>query len=241
MKAIIIDDEKRARILLKAMLEDHCPEVAVLSECADLLSGVQAIKKVKPDLVFLDIEMPENSGLELLDYFSEDEIDFSVIFVTAYNEYAIQAFKLSAVDYILKPINPESLVQAIQQHQKIIAKNHKQLEVLKSNLYELEKKIIIPSRDDMHYISPHEIIYIQGDGSYSNFFLKNKKRLMMSKNLRYVEQMLEPFDFLQRIHKSFIVNLNEIHSYSRNTNKLILNEQIEISISQEKLHLIGLK
>lgn len=241
MKAIIIDDEKRARILLKAMLEDHCPEVKVLTECPDLLSGVQAIKRIKPDLVFLDIEMPENSGLELLNHFKDSEIDFSIIFVTAYNEYAIQAFKLSAIDYILKPINPESLVLAIQQHQKLEAKNHRQLEILKSNLYEQEKKIIIPSRDDMHYISPNDIIYIQGDGSYSNFYLKDKKRLMMSKNLRYVEQLLEQFDFLKRIHKSYIVNLNEIHSYSRNSNKLILNEQIEISISQEKLHLIGLK
>jgi two-component system LytT family response regulator len=134
MKAIIIDDEKRARILLKAMLEDHCPEVTVLNECADLLSGVQAIKRIKPELVFLDIEMPENSGLELLDHFKDADIDFSVIFVTAYNEYAIQAFKLSAVDYILKPINPESLIQAVQQHQKIVSKNHKQLEILKINL-----------------------------------------------------------------------------------------------------------
>ncbi len=241
MKAIIIDDEKRARILLKAMLEDHCPEVKVFCDCADVKTGVEAIKRIQPDIVFLDIELPEISGLQLLEYFKPEEITFSIIFVTAYNEYAIQAFKLSAVDYILKPINSDHLVEAIQQYKKVETKQLLQLETLRSNLYESEKKIIIPSREEIRYIFPNDILYIQADGAYSNFYLKNKKRLMMSKNLRYVEQMLEPFDFLQRIHKSFIVNLNEVHSYSRNTNKLILNEQIEISISQDKLHLIGLK
>jgi len=134
MKAIIIDDEKRARMLLKALLQDHCPEVNVLGDFADLETGVKAIKRNSPDIVFLDIELPESSGLQILNFFNDDEINFSIIFVTAYNEYAIQAFKLSAIDYILKPINIHKLKEAVAHYQHQQLKQQKQLEFLKSNL-----------------------------------------------------------------------------------------------------------
>jgi len=109
MKAIIIDDEKRARVSLQLLMEEYCPEVTLVAECENLPEGVKAIHKHKPDLVLLDIEMPGHSGLELLDFFNENEITFAIIFTTAYNEFAIQAFKLSALDYLLKPIIPEEL------------------------------------------------------------------------------------------------------------------------------------
>ncbi|MEN9304268.1 MAG: hypothetical protein RL264_2697 [Bacteroidota bacterium] len=241
MKAILIDDEKRARILLKAMLTDYCPEIEVLGDYSDLESGVSAIKRIQPDVVFLDIELPESSGLQVLDYFKEGQIDFSIIFVTAYNEFAIQAFKLSAVDYLLKPINPEKLIEAVNHFKNIKVKELRQIEQLRHNLYESKKKIVIPSRNDIQYIDPEEILFVKADGSYCQFSLKNGKKIMMSKNLKFVEDMLCEFHFLQRIHKSFIVNLNEIKAFQRNDNKLILRNGLEIDASTDKLDLLGLR
>lgn len=241
MKAIIIDDEKRARILLKAMLADHTPEVTVLGDFSDLESGIVAIKKCNPDLVFLDIELPESSGLQILDFFTSEEINFSIIFVTAYNEFAIQAFKLSAIDYLLKPINSEKLIEAISHYKNVKSKELKQFEQLKSNLYQAQKKIVIPSRNDIQYIDPQSVLYIKADGSYCQFVLKTGKKITMSKNLKFVEEMLFGFGFLQRVHKSFIVNIDEIKTYTRNDNKLLLSNGEQIDVTSEKLDLLGLR
>lgn len=241
MKTIIIDDEKRARMLLKALLHDHYPDVQILGDFSDLDSGVEAIKRTKPELVFLDIELPENSGLQILDFFEEDEVNFSIIFVTAYNEYAIQAFKLSAIDYVLKPINSERLVEAVAHYQSHKQKQVRQLETLKSNLYETRKKIVIPSRDDFQYLDPEDVIYIKAEGSYCQFHLRNGKRIMMSRNLKFVEEMIKPFPFLQRVHKSFIVNCNEIAFYNRGSGKIQLKDGTELQATGEKMEALGLK
>lgn len=241
MKAIIIEDEKRARMLLKALLQDHCPEVKVLGDFADLESGVEAIKKNTPDLVFLDIELPGNSGLQILDFFKEEEVNFSIIFVTAYNEYAIQAFKLSAIDYVLKPINVEKLKDAVAHYQLQKQKQIRQLDALKSNLYESKKKIVIPSRDDFQYIDPEDVLYVKAEGSYCQFHLRNGKRILMSRNLKYVEEMIQSFTFLQRIHKSFIANINEVTNYNRGTGKVMLKDGTELQATSEKMEAIGLK
>lgn len=241
MKAIIIEDEKRARMLLKALLQDHCPEVKVLGDFADLESGVESIKRNSPDLVFLDIELPGSSGLQILDFFKDDEINFSIIFVTAYNEYAIQAFKLSAVDYVLKPINVEKLKEAVAHYQQQKQKQIRQLDALKTNLYESKKKIVIPSRDDFQYIDPEDVLYVKAEGSYCQFHLRNNKRILMSRNLKYVEEMIQSFPLLQRVHKSFIVNINEITNYNRGTGKIQLKDGTELQATGEKMESIGLK
>lgn len=241
MKAIIIEDEKRARMLLKALLQDHCPEVKVLGDFADLESGVQSIKRNAPDLVFLDIELPGSSGLQILDFFIEEEVNFSIIFVTAYNEYAIQAFKLSAIDYVLKPINVEKLKDAVAHYQLQKQKQIRQLDALKSNLYESKKKIVIPSRDDFQYIDPEDVLYVKAEGSYCQFHLRNGKRILMSRNLKYVEEMIQSFTFLQRIHKSFIANINELTNYNRGTGKVLLRDGTELQATSEKMEALGLK
>lgn len=240
MKAIIIDDEKRARMLLKALLQDHCPEVQVLGDYADLECGVQAIRRIRPELVFLDIELPESSGLQIMDFFKE-EMDFSIIFVTAYSEYAIQAFKLSAIDYVLKPINTEKLKEAVFHYKAQKNRQIKQLETLKANLYEAKKKIVIPSRDDFQYVDPNDVLYIKAEGSYCQFHLRNGKRILMSRNLKFVEEMTQPFAFLQRVHKSFIVNCDEIAFYNRGTGKIQLKDGTELQATGEKMEALGLK
>jgi two-component system LytT family response regulator len=241
MKAILIDDEKRARMLLKALLQDHFPDVTVIGDYPDLESGVLSIKDNHPDLVFLDIELPQSSGLQILDFFDENELDFVIIFVTAYSEYAIQAFKLSAIDYVLKPINLEKLREAISQFNKFKKKQSLQLEILKSNLYEVKKKIVIPSRDDFQYIDPDDVLYIQAEGSYAHFHLREGKRLMMSRNLKFVEEMLLPFPFLKRVHKSFIVNANEIVNYNRGKGKLQIKDGTELLATVDKMESLGLR
>jgi len=241
MKAIIIDDEKRARMLIKALLNDHCPDVQVLGDFADLDSGVQAIKRIQPELVFLDIELPENSGLQILEFFREEEVNFSIIFVTAYNEYAIQAFKLSAIDYVLKPINADRLVEAVDHYKTQKQKQIRQLDALKNNLYESKKKIVIPSRDDFQYIDPEDVLYVKAEGSYCQFHLRNGKRVLMSRNLKYVEEMIQSFSFLQRVHKSFIANINEVTNYNRGTGKIQLKDGTELQATSEKMEALGLK
>lgn len=240
MKAIIIDDEKRARLLLKALLADHCPAIQVIGDYADLPTGVNAIQRGKPDLVFLDIELPEQSGLQILDYFEVSPIDFAIIFVTAYNEYAIQAFKLSAIDYVLKPINPEKLVEAVAHFEAIRRKQSALLETLKANLFQAEKRIVIPSRDDLKFINPDDILFVKADGSYSQFQLRSGKRVLMSRNLKHVEDLLKDFLFLQRLHKSYIVNCNEIDIFQKGASKVRLKNGVELPATVEKMEQLGL-
>jgi len=235
MKVIIIDDEKKARQLLQVIISENHPDVIICELCEDLASGVRAIKKHQPNLIFLDIEMPGHSGLELLDFFNDDEINFSVVFVTAYNEYAIQAFKLSAIDYILKPVNPKLIADALEKYKKIEFKQSKLLEILKQNLNaEDEKKIAIPSRDNVNYINPRKIMYIKADGAYSVFHLSGGEKYMLSRNLKYVEDMLNSFSYIKRCHKSYIVNTKEIRSHNRSKSELVLSDNSIISLSDEK-------
>jgi two-component system LytT family response regulator len=135
VKCIIIDDEPKARKLLEAIIQQYCPELTIEALCEDLPTGVKAIRKHHPQLVFLDIEMPGHSGLELMEFFNADEIDFSIIFTTAYNEYALQAFKLSAIDYLLKPIQHKELIESVDRFKKNqLIKQSQQIKVLQQNL-----------------------------------------------------------------------------------------------------------
>jgi two-component system, LytTR family, response regulator len=236
MRAIIIDDENKARQLLKAMLEMHCPQVEVVDECADLASGVRAINKHLPELVFLDIELPGLNGLKILEFFNEEDINFSIIFVTAYNEYALQAFKLSAVDYLLKPINSDFLIEAVTRYEQNENRKLKQFEALKTNLSNAEdKKIVIPNIDAMHYVSPADILYIKGEGAYATFYLENNEKYMLSRNLKYVEDMLADFKYLKRCQKSYIVNTKKIKSFSKQDYMVTLVNGVQVPVSGDRL------
>lgn len=158
MKAIIIDDEKQARVSLSLLLKEYCPEIQLLEECQNLPEGVKAIRKHKPDVIFLDIEMPGHSGLELLNFFDEKEVDFAIIFTTAYNEFAVQAFKLSALDYLLKPIVPDELVSAIA---KLKKQRKDQFQILSENINkDKPEKIAIPSGTDLLLLNPNHAVEI---------------------------------------------------------------------------------
>ena len=232
-KAIIVDDEEMARTLLEGMLQLYCPEVEVVALCKDLPSGVKAIHKQKPDLVFLDIEMPGHSGLELLDFFDENEIDFSVIFVTAYNRYAIQAFKLSAIDYLLKPIETEDLKNAVDLFIK--QKERVNYAILKNNLQaHVSKKIGINGVSSIVFVDVDDILFFQADGSYSMVFLKDGKTIIASKSLKHFENILVENLHFFRCHKSYIVNLNYITEYVKSDGGYLKVYQHEVGLSPDK-------
>jgi two-component system LytT family response regulator len=238
INALIIDDEKMARTLLEGLIDEYCPNVAILGSYADLPSGVKAIKKLKPDLIFLDIEMPRHSGLELLDFFENEEIDFSIIFTTAYNQYAIQAFKLAAFDYLLKPIEPLELEKSITRFQTENAK--KDFSVLKSNLKGMQPlKLAIPSVNSIKFVEINDILFLRGEGAYTIITLANHT-YTASRNLKYFEDVFKENQLFFRCHKSYIVNLLHVteHIKSYGGSLIIANEH-EISLSSDRVQELG--
>jgi two-component system LytT family response regulator len=236
-RAIIIDDEEMARVLLQGMLTECTNDIEVVDLCKDLPSGVKSIRKNKPDLVFLDIEMPGHSGLELLDFFDENEVDFSIIFVTAYNRYAIQAFKLSAVDYLLKPIEIEDLLTALELFKKNRGKKQESIEVLRHNLKQnISKKVALHTLGNISFVDANDILFFQGEGSYTKVFLKNKKTLTLSKGLKNFETMLAEIPDFYRCHKSYIVNVQHITDYVKaDGGYLVVDKEYQIGVSSDKV------
>jgi two-component system, LytTR family, response regulator len=238
-KVIIIDDESRARMLLKVMLSECDPTLEIVADCDDLLSGVKAIQKLKPDLVFLDIEMPNHSGLELMDFFDENEITFKVIFTTAYSQYAIQAFKFSAIDYLLKPLNMELLKEAVERFHQKHEKDSLNLMALKHNLQNKSKKLALPQANGIRFINSDHIVYARGEGAYTELILQGGEKLLVSRNLKFIETLVEGLDFLFRCHKSYIVNTNFVSSYiKQDGGYLRMTDNSEIGISADKVELL---
>jgi two-component system LytT family response regulator len=240
LTAIIIDDEPKARLLLSTILQDFCKDVMVVALCEDLPSGVKAIKKENPNLVFLDIEMPGHSGLELLEFFKESEINFSIIFTTAYNEFALKAFKFSAIDYLLKPLEHSQVVEAVERYKKIssqyAAQQLKQFQQNLQNKDSTDKRIIVPSSQSIHFLKPNSIIMIKGDGAYCELFLEDNSKILASKNLKHFQEALvDNSDFI-RSHKSYIINKQHIKQYVRaDGGSVLLSNNLSALISSDKL------
>ncbi len=233
-KAIIIDDEEMARNLLAGMIREFIPDIEVVGCCSDVAEGVKAIHKHKPDIVFLDIEMPTHTGLELLDFFNEEEIDFSIIFVTAYNQYAIQAIKLAAVDYILKPFEPEDISAAFQ----LFLKEKKQgnYKILQQNFRgDAPQKIALPSLTSVQFVELNQILYFQAEGAYTTVALRDGRTITVSKSLKLYENILQNSADFFRCHRSYIVNVRYIKEYVKGDGGYLLLEQNhQVSISTEK-------
>lgn len=240
MKAIIVDDETKARKMLRAMLADLCAEVEVLAECDDLPNAVKAIKRFSPKLVFLDIEMPGHSGLELLEFFNENEVDFQIIFTTAYDHYAIKAFKLSAVDYLLKPISPVELTQAVARASKRDVANNDALLRLRENLgQESGQKLAVPQLNGFLFIDRSDILFLKGERAYATICLKDGTSVLASRSLKYFEEMLAGDRRFFRCHRSYVVNLDHVKEYVRTDGgNLILQSDRQISVATERVPLL---
>ncbi len=237
IKAIIIDDEARARSLLRKMLTEYCADIEVAADCEDLPNGVKAIRKLKPDLVFLDIEMPGHSGLELLDFFDENEINFSIIFITAYNNYAIKAFKLSAVDYLLKPVEPNDLENAIERFRRKNTRDKNSIATLKENLKEdgLDK-IAVPDSNSIKFLQLDDILYFKADNTYTEIFFADNNKLVISRTLKNMEDTLSGTPQFFRCHKSYIVNMKYLTDYVKSDGGyLVIKGKFQVPVSPDKV------
>ncbi len=234
IKAIIIDDEKMARVLLEVLIQENFNDVEIVDLCPNLAKGVVSIHKHKPDLVFLDIEMPGHSGLEIFDFFEEEEIDFSIIFTTAYNQYAVQAFKLSAIDYLLKPIEINDLEQAIERYKKHHKKDYS---ILKENLANPNaQKLALNTLNSVKFVEMDQILFLKAEGAYTDITFLDGKTLTISKGLKKFEEILGENKSFYRCHKSFIININYITEHVKSEGGyLVLKDQYQISLSSEKI------
>lgn len=216
MKVLLIDDERKARSVLKTVLEENCPKINEIIEAKDLLSGVALIKKEKPQLVFLDIEMPEHSGIEIIDFIDREAYTFEIIFVTAYNEYAIQAFQLSAIDYLLKPARPTQVIEAVNKAIEQIGKSEliTKLEELKHSFSNNQfKKIAIPFADGIKFINFEDIILIEADGMYTKITSTSyTSEILVSKPLKHFVTLLESQPTFYKPHRSYLINLKFINN-----------------------------
>lgn len=219
IKSVIIDDEKTSRETLKSLLDLYCSNIEVVKMAEGCNSGIQAIEKYQPQLLFLDIQMPDGSGFKLLEHFNNP--GFEVIFTTAYDQYAIQAIKSSALDYLLKPIAPEDLVEAVSRFKKQDEKG-KKIKTLLNNIKSASNRqcIVVNSSKGMHILKVHDIVRCQADDYYTLYYLANNTLLMISKTLKETEELLKDFDFM-RVHKSHLVNKNYIKSFLRADGGLI--------------------
>jgi two-component system, LytTR family, response regulator len=235
LKVVITDDEVMARTLLEGMLLEYCPNIEVVALCEDIPSAVKAIHKYTPDIVFMDIEMPGYSGLDILDFFSPEDVDFSIIFVTAYHQYAIDAFRLSAVDYLLKPLEPEMLIASIQRYESTKARFH--FELLKHNVAPGSiKRLSISGLNSIRFVEVDSVMCLKAEGAYSEINLSDGSKITSSKNLKSYETMLLGCSEFFRCHKSYIVNLNYIQSVIRaDGGSILLKNGNSIDIANDKI------
>jgi two-component system LytT family response regulator len=233
-KAIIVDDELGARESLSKMLEKNCKNIQVVAKADNMMNAFIEITNHQPDLVFLDIEMPNGNAFDLLERFKE--INFNIIFVTAYDHYAIKAIKFSAVDYILKPVDPEELVTAVNRFESQLETKKsldKKFKTLLSNVKPENKlkKVGIPDGDGLVFINLSDIIRCDSDGNYTYFLLTTGKKIIVSRTLGEYEQMFADDNFF-RIHRSHLINLEHVKKYIKGEGGYVImsdDSQAEVS------------
>lgn len=238
IKTILVDDEPRGLASLQKLLQLNCPEVDVIACCNSAEESKDAITRLHPQLVFLDIAMPGKTGFDLLR--DLEEIDFEIIFVTAHNNYMIQAFHFSAVDYLLKPVEDDLLMEAVKRAWVRI--NNKtgdgHIETLLYNLMQRngtqKMKLCIPSLKGFQVVEIQDIIYCEASSNYTNFHFSNRPVLCASKPIHEYEELLGDCNFI-RIHKSFMVNLEHVKEYIRGEGgSVVLSNNHEVEVSRRK-------
>lgn len=233
---IIVDDESSARDVLESILRNYFPLITVLDKCEDVVTAVESIKKNKPNLVFLDVQMPNYAGYEIVKFF--DEINFEIIFVTAYDNYAIKAFELSAIDYLVKPINREKLGGAISKLTNKLESLNKiedyqyLLNSIKSDSFDT---IIIPELGNKRFVKLKDIVAVEAMGVYSIIHLVDSKKITTSKTLKFIEGLFPKEHLFFRTHRSWLINLDLILNYNKSTLEITHISNLVSSISRRRL------
>ncbi|MBN1198599.1 MAG: response regulator transcription factor [Bacteroidales bacterium] len=216
LRTIIIDDEIPVRETLKTLLDKACPQVSVIGEADGVATGIRIIREKTPDLVLLDIRMSDGTGFDLLNSF--DNILFKVIFVTAYEEYAVRAFAFSAIDYILKPVNPEKLAEAVQRAEKVTRSDFSiQLAALRENVEnpgKTNKKIIFKNLESIFLFDVDDLVHLTSEGSYTTIETMDSQRILVSRNLKEYDNLLSGSGFL-RVHRSHLINLRHVRRFDK--------------------------
>lgn len=234
IKAILVDDEEAARDVLGNLLLRFCPQIEVIAKCENVLQAVEAIKTQKPDLVFLDIEMPNYSGFEIVNFF--EKINFEIIFITAYDQYAIRAFEIAAIDYLLKPVDIERLKSAVDRvvQQRNIEQQSQRLSLLSTTLKDKQlKNIVITDKGQQNIIAIDTIIAIEAQESYCTIHTTHKI-YVVSKNLKHFETVLGSLPQFFRVHKSWLVNKAFIKHYSKSDLSIQLSNGLTTKLSKYK-------
>ncbi len=237
IKAILIDDEMHCLKTLEMLLKEYCANVQVVEKCNDAATGLKAIKLHNPDLVFLDIEMPRMNGFEMLEHLPQ--INFAVVFTTGYDQYAIKAFHFSALDYLLKPVEPKELINAV----KKVEEQHplplpEQFEMLLKKIGGSNSgftKIAVPTAEGFELIAAADVIYFEAESNYTHIFLKNKNKIIACRTLKKIEEQIQDYNFFVRVHNSYMVNLNEVTRYVRGEGGyLVMSNNTSVNVSRSR-------
>ena len=237
LKLLIVDDEENVREALSRMLQLYSEDTQLTGAHGSISSAVKAIKENKPDILLLDIEIGKESGFDIFKHFPKP--DFKIIFITAYQQYAVQAFRFAALDYLLKPVNPDQLIDALKKAFDAIDREKFSLKIDSfihnvSAISNRSKKIVLKTADNMHVVNVNDIMYCESDRSYTTFFMADKSRIMVSQTLGDYEDMFDEYGFI-RIHKSYLVNLQFIKRYEKGEGgKIILNDNSSIPVASRK-------
>ena len=236
IRAIIIDDIDAIRQKNSAVIKAHCPNVAIIAEADSVKSGQEAIRQYLPDLVFLDVEMADGTGFDLLQGLMP--INFKVIFITAYQEFAIKAFRFSAIDFLLKPIDPDDLVEAVRKAEETMSKDllEMQFNTLFSNMEHAKnnQKLILKTAERIYSVNVQDIIRCESEKNYSTFYLLNGQKLLVSTTLKEYETMLVPMGFF-RSHQSHLINLFYFDHYLKgDNNTIVMKDKTAIPLAIRK-------
>jgi len=241
ISAIIIDDDDNLRSGMKALLSLYAPEIDILGEANSVKTGLELIEKTSSDIIFLDIMMNDGSGFDILEQLNAKygKISSHIVFVTAHEKFAIRAFRFSALDFLLKPVDPEDLQVVIQKIKNITyqSNENKKIELLLENITRKTdnfKKIALSTSDGIHLFEIKDIIRCESVDNYTKFHIKNHKTVMISKTLKEYEELLADQGF-ERIHQSHLINLNELKSYiKKDGGFVIMSDNIQLPVSQRK-------
>lgn len=234
LRAIIIDDEPNAVNLLALRLGQYCPHIEIVAACTDSLDAIDSLKQHHPNLVFLDIEMPQLNGFQVLD--AVKDLTFSLIFVTAYDRFAVKAFKYSALDYLLKPIDTQELIAAVNKVEKQHQTSTKQIQHLQQQFSNSIKsqpdRIALPYQNGVTFVAVQDILYCEADDNYTRFYLTNGQKHLAAKTLRDIQELLEDRDFL-RVHRQYLVNIGQIRKFVKGEGSyLVMNNEQTIPVSR---------
>jgi two-component system LytT family response regulator len=241
MKALIVDNEVQMRMALRQLLEAFCPDVTEIEEATGVAKGLAAINMFHPDIVLLDVEMDDGTGFDLIKQLHQPT--FQLIFVTAHDKYAIKAFQFSAIDYLLKPVDPDALQTSIQKAINQIKSRDLsgQIDFLLKQLHdknEIGKRIVLKDIDNIYFLKLNDIFFCEAEGTYTRFYISDKNPVLVSKNLKEYESILEPLGFI-RTHHSFLVNPHKITMFDKTDGgSLQLENGMSVPVSQRKKEMV---